>query len=122
MTMDKTATKLGGLKTTLSTLALALVLGVSMAGAAHADPGYHDDHYDHGDYHDHDDHHDRDDHHAYRYDRHHDREWNEHEREAYEWRLHHQVLAPGYVYAPPVVYAAPPPPLGLNLIIPLNIR
>ncbi len=45
-----------------------------------------------------------------------------------EWREHHRrpvyvAPAPAYVYAPPaVVYAPPPPPAGINLIFPLNIR
>ena len=46
-----------------------------------------------------------------------DRDWRGHERHAH-WGH------PGYVYAPPVVYA-PPPPVespGLNLIIPFNFR
>ena len=38
-----------------------------------------------------------------------------------DWHRHHGPPPRGYVYAPPVVYSAPPPPLGLNLIIPLHI-
>lgn len=54
---------------------------------------------------------------------HHDRDWDLHRRAAYDWRLHHPVLPPGHVYAPPVIVAAPPPPpTGLNLIIPLSIH
>lgn len=51
------------------------------------------------------------------------RGWDEHAHAAY--RYHHPVHVvrdePGYVYAPPVVYA-PPPPSGINLILPLHFN
>jgi hypothetical protein len=55
-----------------------------------------------------------------------DRDWQRHEVAAHrDWHDHwHGHPGPGVVYAPPVVYAAPPPveSPGLNLILPINIR
>lgn len=55
-----------------------------------------------------------------------DREWDRHERGAYNWHRHHRVIVeapPQVVYAPPaVVYGPPPISPGLTLILPLNIR
>jgi hypothetical protein len=53
-----------------------------------------------------------------------DRDWNRHEVYARHWHRAHPhpvpVITP--VYAPPVVYAPPPPSPGINLILPLNFR
>ena len=50
-----------------------------------------------------------------------DRDWQAHERRAYDWRRAHED-DPGYVYAPPAVVYAPPPPASFSLTIPLDIR
>ncbi len=71
---------------------LAVVAGVGMGNPAHA--------YDHG--------------------RGGDRGWDHHAAEAHRWHHAHPAYYPGYVEAPPVVYA--PPPSGLNLILPINIH
>jgi len=45
----------------------------------------------------------------------HDRDWHAHAGGYYR-------PEPGYVYAPPVVYAPPPEAPGINLILPLHFR
>jgi hypothetical protein len=66
-------------------------------------------------------------------------EWREHERREHEWRAHQAWCAyhpyacgypSGYVYAPPpVVYAPPPPPPvvyapapALSIVLPIHIH
>lgn len=51
-------------------------------------------------------------------------DWRDHEVHARYWHVHHPHPVPHVVYAPPVIYQPPPPPVspGLNLIFPLNIR
>ena len=56
-----------------------------------------------------------------------DRDWRGHEMRARHYHVMHPhpypYQAAPVVYAPPVVYAAPPPPpMGINLILPLNFR
>jgi hypothetical protein len=49
------------------------------------------------------------------------REWDDHARDSRHWRHDHPQYVSGYVSSPPVVYA-PPPPSGINLILPINIH
>jgi len=55
-----------------------------------------------------------------------DRDWDNHQGQARRyWKQHHRQPAPGYVYAPPLVYAPQPEYYtapGINLIIPLSIH
>ncbi len=52
----------------------------------------------------------------------HDRDWNRHAVAAHRY-WHGPHPARGYVYAPPTVYAPPPPPSpGINLILPLHFN
>lgn len=92
------------------TATLALIIGTSMPTTAKANP------YDHG----------RDHKDVYIIDRHEYREWIEHEewREHERWmhRCHRPLYAPRIAYIQPPVIYAPPPPTGINLIIPLDIR
>ena len=61
------------------------------------------------------------------HDQRHEQQMHGHDRRGHDRRVHHPVHyappAPAYVYAPPVVYAPPPPPpVGINIVIPLQFR
>jgi len=80
------------LKKLAKTLALGAVLTMGIATAAHAD----------------------------RDDRGHDR--GRHDRDWHDHAYGHYRAEPGYVYAPPVVYAPPPEAPGINLILPIHFH
>ena len=85
--------------------ALALVLAAAVGGAS-LSPALADD---------------------WHHDQRHEQHWRGHDRRDHDRRVHHPVHyappAPAYVYAPPVVYAPPPPPpVGINIVIPLQFR
>jgi hypothetical protein len=52
----------------------------------------------------------------------HDRGWDRHAHDNYRWHHDHPHYVPGYVAAPPVVYAPPQQESGINLILPLNFH
>ncbi len=52
----------------------------------------------------------------------HDRGWDRHAHDAGRWHHAHPRYVPGYVEAPPVVYAPPQPSPGINLVLPINFH
>jgi hypothetical protein len=97
--MKNATTKKVGFGAIGAVMALGAALAAFMPSVAHADPRGHD---------------------GGRQDWHHDDgDWHRHEAYARRYRGY-----PGqqpYVYAPPVVYS-PPPPSGINLIVPFNFN
>lgn len=83
-------------------LVAVTLLGAAMPSLAHADWDHDNGRGHHDEWRDHDD-------------------WRGHEFHARYWHRHHPHYEPGVVYAPPAV-VEPPPPVGINLIVPLHIH